>query len=247
MAPAKKRCEKEAFQWEDSWYWVRWCQLWGPCCLTQNVRQVKKIGSSLGWALSCHHDAQNQKRENLSNGMEPFHPSTLPNPLALSPLTSAPLRRKMTKSRAEFSLSSRDQRSYTPTSMLGSFRKGRDSSFLWLYWTRAFKSPSCSDLREGRHLESAFVCSTQTWHLLSCFRLYEHFLFHTADIWEWRSACITMARSSSPQMHSCAICYHNFMSVPLSFYVHSFHQLDDVPLAGVIDWIVCPQIHMLKV
>ena len=33
------------------------CQPWGPCCLTQSVRWAENIGSSFGWAMSCHHDA----------------------------------------------------------------------------------------------------------------------------------------------------------------------------------------------
>lgn len=46
-----------------------------------------------------------------------------------------------------------------------------------------------------------------------------------------------------PQVHlnSCAICYQNLVSVPLSFHVHSIHYIDDFPLVGVMDWIVFPQ------
>lgn len=62
--------------------------------------------------------------------MEPLHPSILPDPYSLSPLTSATLRRKMNKDGMRYlCLQGRLKMIHTYLHMLGNFRKEGDLNF----------------------------------------------------------------------------------------------------------------------
>lgn len=82
--------------------------------------------------MSNHCTAQNSNRIYLITGTELFSAS-MPLDAFLSIPTSAPLRRKMTRSQAEISLSSRETKCYLNSlSVLESFRRGGTQT-LWFY------------------------------------------------------------------------------------------------------------------